>query len=102
MLNMKIRGKWNGYCYDYNNGVQSKYRIEIKEIISYKLNDESRYRIEYYDGETQDISDEYFNDGAFISEMKKLGKYKKHKTHNGEFIVYKGYEYDYLRELASK
>ena len=99
---MKIRGQWDGCRYNYNNGVQSKYRIEIKEIISYQVNGESRYRIEYYDGEVDDISDKYFSDGSFISEMVKLGKYKEHKSSNGKFIVYSGYEYDYLRELASK
>ena len=99
---MKIRGQWNGYHFNYSNGVQSKYRIEIKEITSYNYNGESRYRIEYYDGEVEDISDKYFDDGYFISEMKKFGRYKTHRSHNGEFTVYSGYEYDYLRELANK
>lgn len=93
-----LRGKWNGFFYEYPNGVRSSYRIEIKEIIAYKFDGKTYYRIEYHDGAVEDKSEEFFTDGEFINEMRKLGKFEHHKTHNGEFTIYRGYEYDYRLE----
>lgn len=93
-----LRGKWNGFFYEYPNGITSSYRIEIKRIISYKLNGETRYRIEYHDGTSEDKPEEFFTDGSFISNAIKLGKTEKHKSHNGEFTVYNGFIYDYRLE----
>lgn len=91
-----MRGKWNGFTYEYPNGETSPYRIEIKEIIAYKYNGFTVYRIEYHDGTVEDVPSEYFHDGAFISNAVKLGKVKKH---NG-YTVYRGYVYDYRLEVS--
>jgi hypothetical protein len=93
-----LRGTWNGFNYEYPNGVVSPYRIEIKSITVYKHNGETRYLIEYHDGTSEDQTAKQFTDGQFLFHAVKLCKVEHHKSHNGEFTVYRGYEYDYRLE----
>lgn len=93
-----FKGKQNGFEFEYPNGVYSPYRLEIIEIISYTLNGESRYRIEYDDGTTEDVDGRYFTDGAFITNALKYGKCKTVKSHNATYYIYRGYVYDYQRD----
>jgi hypothetical protein len=89
-----IRGTWNGFNYEYPNGIVSPYRIEIKSITAYKLDGVSRYRIEYHDGTVEDQTAGQFTDGQFLFHAVAQRKVEHHKAHNGEFTVYRGYEYD--------
>ncbi len=95
-----IKGVWNGVIYTYPNMVVSEYRLEIKELIAYKLNGRAFYRCEYYNGEVEEIPEEYFCDGSFITAMRKSGRYHEYKSHNGSYDVYTNYEYDYELEKA--